>query len=218
MYVPSHFAQADPAALKRLLHEHPLAFVVTQQPQGLAADPVPMLFDPPACSSGGDGGLEGGLLIGHVARSNPLWQAADGQAVMALFGGPQAYVSPGWYASKAAHGKVVPTWNYATVHVHGRLRAVHDTAWLRQLVDRLTRWHEAPRDKPWSIDDAPPPYIDQMLQAIVGIQIHVERVEAKWKLSQNRNAPDREGVLAGLSAEPASPSAQRVADWMNGSD
>lgn len=213
MYVPQHFAQADPAALRRLLHEHPLALVVTRQSQGLAADPVPMLFEP---SSADAEALEGGLLIGHVARSNPLWQAADGQAVMALFSGPQAYVSPGWYASKAAHGKVVPTWNYATVHVHGLLRAVHDTTWLRHLVERLTRWHEAPRDQPWSVDDAPPPYIDQMLQAIVGIQIRVERVEAKWKLSQNRSASDRQGVMDGLSAETAGPASPRVADWMKG--
>jgi transcriptional regulator len=211
VYVPAHFAQTDPATLRRLLNDHPLAFVVTQQPQGLAADPVPMLVDSPASENEA---LEGGLLIGHVARANPLWQAADGQVVMALFSGPQAYVSPGWYPSKAAHGKVVPTWNYATVHVHGRLRAVHDASWLRALVDRLTRLHEAPRSAPWAIDDAPPPYIDHMLEAIVGIEIRVERVEAKWKLSQNRSEPDREGVRAGLSAETASASSRRVADWM----
>jgi transcriptional regulator len=211
MYVPGHFAQTDPAALRRLLHEHPLAFVVTQQPQGLAADPVPMLFDSPEAETDA---LEGGLLIGHVARANPLWQAADGQAVMALFSGPQAYVSPGWYPSKAAHGKVVPTWNYATMHVHGRLRAVHDAAWLHQLVHRLTNLHESARSAPWSVADAPPPYIDKMLEAIVGIEIRVERIEAKWKLSQNRSEPDREGVLQGLSAETASASSRRVADWM----
>jgi transcriptional regulator len=215
MYVPSHFAQTDPLALRRLLHEHPLAFVVTQQPQGWAADPVPMLLDAPDA----DGKvLEGGLLIGHVARSNPLWRSANGQPVMALFTGPQAYVSPGWYPSKAEHGKVVPTWNYATVHVHGRLRAVHDTVWLRRLVDRLTNRHEAPRSTPWAVDDAPPPYIDKMLEAIVGIEIRIERIEAKWKLSQNRSEPDRAGVHAGLSADGAGPSSRRMADWMSGSD
>ena len=191
MYLPRHFEQNDPAALAALMREHPLAHLVSLQPDGLTADPLPLEFD-----------ADARVLRGHVARANPLWRAADGRAVLAIFGGPEAYVSPGWYASKAATHKVVPTWNYALVHAHGTLRAVDDAPWLRALVGRLTDRHEAARAEPWSVDDAPSDYVAQMLRAIVGIEIAVERLVGKWKLSQNRSAADRQGVADGLGDTP----------------
>jgi transcriptional regulator len=136
-----------------------------------------------------------------VARANPLWRVAEGQSVLAVFNGPQAYVTPCWYPSKAATHKVVPTWNYTTVHAHGRLRAVDEAPWLHSLVDRLTQARETPRERPWSVDDAPADYMDQMLRAIVGIEIPVERLVGKWKLSQNRLPADRQGVVEGLALE-----------------
>jgi len=199
MYLPAHFAQHDPAALQGLVRAHPLAALVSSTgPDGLTADHVPLEFD-----------TDSGCLRGHVARANPLWQHADGQAVLAIFHGPEAYVSPSWYPSKAEHHKVVPTWNYAVVHAHGPLQAVHDAPWLHALVTRLTSQHEASRAGPWAVTDAPPAYIDQMLRAIVGIQIPVERWVGKWKLSQNRSAADRDGVARGLVADRSG-----MADWI----
>jgi transcriptional regulator len=192
VYLPSHFAQTDATALAALMREQPLAALVTLQGGEPTADHVPLEFD-----------AERRLLRGHVARANPLWQAADGQQVLAIFQGAQAYVSPGWYPSKATTHKVVPTWNYAVVHAHGTLRAVHDAPWLRELVGRLTDHHEQSRATPWSVNDAPVDYVQQMLRAIVGIEIAVERLVGKFKLSQNRSAEDRAGVAAGLAAEPA---------------
>ncbi|MBE0547058.1 MAG: FMN-binding negative transcriptional regulator [Rubrivivax sp.] len=192
MYLPPHFEQHDPAALHALMREHPLAALVSSGPGGLTADHVPLQFDPAAG--------EYGTLLGHVARANPLWRVAAGTPVLALFSGPQAYVSPSWYPSKAAAHKVVPTWNYAVVHAHGVLEAVDDAPWLRALVGRLTDHHEAPRPAPWSVDDAPADYIQQMLRAIVGIRIPVTRLVGKWKVSQNRSQADRLGVAAGLAA------------------
>lgn len=194
MYLPAHFAQNDPAALQGLVRDHPLATLVSSTgPDGLTADHVPLEFD-----------ADAGCLRGHVARANPLWQHADGQAVLAIFRGPEAYVSPSWYPSKAEHHKVVPTWNYAVVHAHGPLQAVHDAPWLHTLVTRLTLQHEAPRATPWAVGDAPAPFIDQMLKVIVGIQIPVARWVGKWKLSQNRSAADRDGVAQGLAADRSS--------------
>lgn len=200
MYLPAHFAQQDPAALQALVQAHPLATLVSSTgPDGLTADHVPLMFD-----------AASGCLRGHVARANPLWQHADGQAVLAIFRGPQAYVSPSWYPSKAEHHKVVPTWNYAVVHAHGPLQVVHDAPWLHTLVTQLTTQHEAPRATPWAVTDAPEPFIDQMLRAIVGIQIPVQRWVGKWKLSQNRSAADRDGVARGLVADQ-SPMAEWIA-------
>ena len=193
MYLPSHFEQTDPAALHALLREHPLATLVSTGPEGLTADLIPLELDPSVGPHG--------VLRGHVARANPLWRVAEGQPVLAVFNGPQAYVTPSWYPSKAATHKVVPTWNYTTVHAHGRLRAVDEAPWLHSLVDRLTQARETPRERPWSVDDAPADYMDQMLRAIVGIEIPVERLVGKWKLSQNRLPADRQGVVEGLAQE-----------------
>jgi transcriptional regulator len=192
MYLPKHFEQTDPAALHALMRDHPLAMLVSSGADGLTADHVPLEFD--AATS---------TLRGHVARANPLWRHAHGQAVLAVFRGPEAYVSPSWYPSKTEHHKVVPTWNYAVVHAHGTLQAVDDAPWLHTLVSRLTAHHEGARAQPWAVDDAPADYVQQMLRAIVGIQIPVDRLVGKWKISQNRSAADRDGVAAGLATDGA---------------
>ena len=194
MYLPRHFEQNDPQALQGLIGSHPLAALVTQGADGITADHIPLQLHP------AEG--EHGVLRGHVARANPLWKHADGQAVLALFQGPQAYISPTWYATKAATHKVVPTWNYAVVHAHGVLRAVQDADWLLALVQRLTTQNEAGRDPPWAVSDAPADYVAQMLRAIVGIEIRLTRLVGKWKSGQNRGEADRNGVAAGLAQDP----------------
>lgn len=190
MYTPEAFAERRPAALYGLMRAHPLATVVIAHPaQGLVANLLPWSVDE-----------EQGLLRGHVARGNPLWQlVGEGHDALSLFQGPQAYVSPSLYPSKAEHGRVVPTWNYAVVQAHGRLRAVTDRDWLHALVNTLTDGHEAGRARPWKVDDAPSDYLDGMLRAIVGLEFRIERLEGKFKLSQNRDERDRDGVLRGLA-------------------
>lgn len=194
MYLPKHFEQTDADAMARLLAAHPLATLVWPAAGGLTAEHLPLMLERGAA----DG--EHGTLRGHVARANPVWREAAGAAVLVAFQGEQAYVTPSWYPSKAATGKVVPTWNYAVVHVHGQLRVIDDASWLRDLVGRLTDTHEAPRAKRWQVDDAPADYIDTMLGAIIGIEIPIQRWQGKWKISQNRSAADRAGVVEGLEA------------------
>jgi transcriptional regulator len=191
MYAPAHFAEPDAGALLALMRAHPLATLVRGGAE-LAADILPLEVER-------DG--ERWRVAGHVARANPLWREANGQPVLLLFQGPQAYVSPNWYPSKSQHGKAVPTWNYTMVQVHGTLRAIEDPQWLRAFVTRLTERHEGGRTIPWHVSDAPPDYLDAMLKAIVGIEIEVTRVEGKFKLSQNRSAEDRTGVVLGLEAD-----------------
>lgn len=196
MYLPKHFEQPDRAALVALMRERPLATLVLAAPDGPTADLIPLEYT-------ADAG-EHGTLRGHVARANPLWKHAGAQA-LAVFSGPDAYVSPNWYPSKREHGKVVPTWNYAMVQARGTLRAVDDAPWLRALVGRLTDRHEAAQPQPWSVNDVPEDYVQQMLRAIVGIEIELASLVGKWKVSQNRSAADREGVAQGLQAvDPAS--------------
>lgn len=194
MYLPKHFEQSDTAVIAQWLADHPLATLVWPAADGLSAEHLPLLWDRGAH----DGAL--GTLRGHVARANPVWRGAADAEVLTVFHGPQAYVTPSWYPSKAAHGKVVPTWNYVVVHLHGRLRIRDDAGWLRALVERLTQTHEASRAHHWQLADAPADYIEQMLRAIVGIEIEVIRVQAKCKASQNRAASDRAGVAAGLDS------------------
>lgn len=211
MYEPPHFIQSDPTLLAQLMREHPLATLLRQSPDGeLCADHLPLMWTP------SPDGL-GGLLRGHVARANPLARVADGSTVLAVFQGPQAYITPSWYATKAATGKVVPTWNYAVVQAHGSLRRVEEPAALLSLVSELTSVHEGARDHPWAVSDAPDDYIAAMLRAIVGIEIQVTRLTGKWKMSQNRTHADRAGVANGLTAEP-SHTAQAVAPWVLPSD
>lgn len=195
MYQPAAFVQEDPAQLAGLMRTHPLATLVRHTPEGgLTADLIPLLWEPDAT------GMRG-RLVGHVARANPLWREASGQSILAIFQGPQAYVTPSWYPSKAANGQVVPTWNYAVVQAYGTLSAIDDRDWLLGLVTRLTAEHEGRRAAPWKVSDAPADYIEKMLRAIVGIEIAVTRLEGKWKASQNRSRPDRLGVQAGLLAD-----------------
>jgi transcriptional regulator len=200
MYLPAHFAQRDPALLQGLMREHPLATLVTLQGGDPMADALPLHFDAATQT-----------LRGHVARANPLWQAADGQRVLAVFHGPQAYVTPNWYPSKAATHKVVPTWNYTLVQARGVLRAVPDAPWLHGLVSRLTQMHEAAQPRPWAVSDAPDDYVQTMLRAIVGIEIAIDSLVGKWKVSQNRSEADRLGVADGLQAGGGTAEAQAMA-------
>jgi transcriptional regulator len=191
MYLPSHFAIAQPHALHHILRDHPLGILVTHTAQGLDANHLPFEFDPAR------GPL--GTLTGHVARANPVWQqCADGAEVLVIFRGAEGYISPNWYPSKHATHRQVPTWNYAVVHAHGRITVHDDAQFARGVVARLTRTHEAQEPKPWKMGDSAPEYIDAMLQSIVGIEIAITRLEGKAKLSQNRELPDREGAIDAL--------------------
>jgi len=195
MYLPSHFEEQRPEVLHTLLRSHPLGLLVTQDAAGaMAANSVPFLLDPDP--AGGPG-----ILRAHVARANPVWREARADVdSLAVFQGPQAYISPSFYASKAEHGKVVPTWNYVMVQARGRLRAIDDPAWLRAFVTRLTERFETPREAPWAVSDAPAEYVETMLRGIVGIEIVLSALTGKWKVGQNRSAADRAGVARGLEA------------------
>jgi transcriptional regulator len=193
MYVPSHFAATD-AQIAQLLACVGAADLITSTDDGLIATFLPLLYD----------GTEHRLL-GHVARNNPHWRRGGGRDTMVILRGPDAYVSPSWYPTKAEHGRVVPTWNYVTAHVYGRLRVHDDPEWVRGVVRALTERHEAGlagRDghTPWQLTDAPPAFIAGQLRAIVGVELLIERIEAKRKLSQNRSAADQDAVVAALRA------------------
>lgn len=192
MYRPSHFAVEDPATIARFLDAFPLLTLVQQGEQGLLANPVPMLRI-----------TEVGpelRLIGHVARANPLWQWAQAQPeTLAIANGPNQYISPNWYPAKAEHHRVVPTWNYLSCHLYGRLRVFEDRESLLAVLNRLTSHFEATQPKPWQISDAPADYVDKLLGAIVGLELTVTRIETKFKLSQNHPKANQEGVLAGLA-------------------
>lgn len=198
MYLPAHFAEHDPETVHALIRANPLGMLVAQTTNGLDANHLPFEFDPQRGPSG--------TLIAHVARANPLLvDVPDGAPVLVVFRGPQAYVSPSWYPSKHETHKQVPTWNYEVVHAHGRLRLIDDEKFVRGVVARLTRRHEADEPTPWKMGDAPRDHLDKMLSMIVGIEIGVTRIECKRKLSQNREARDREGVASTLRerGEPA---------------
>ena len=200
MYLPAHFAESRPDVLGAFVAAHPLGLLVTQnRAGGIDANSIPFILD-----AAGDG--TPGVLLAHVARANPLWSSArDDVDALVVFQGPHGYVSPAWYPSKAAHGKVVPTWNYVMVQARGRLRAIDDKVWLRNFVGRLTDRHEGTRAAPWAIDDAPADYIETMLGAIVGIEITLSSLVGKWKVTQNRAADDRAGVVDGLLREGGDP-------------
>ncbi|HEV7897131.1 MAG TPA: FMN-binding negative transcriptional regulator [Planosporangium sp.] len=205
MYVPAHFAAGD-EAVRDLLANHGAADLVTATPQGLLATLLPFVYDA--------GVGEHGALLGHVARNNDQWrQPVLGEALV-IVRGPDAYVSPSWYATKSEHGRVVPTWNYVTAHVYGRLVIHDDPGWLDSLVRRLTDRHEAASARPWSVDDAPPTFVAGQLRAIVGVELAISRVEAKLKLSQNRSRADIDGVVEGLQArgDTATAAAMRAAN------
>jgi transcriptional regulator len=201
VYVP-HFNQMDESDVGAFLDGIGTAELVT-----VGADGYPVATLMPFLH-------EGDRLLMHMARANPHWQAIEpGAPALAVVAGPQAYVSPAWYAAKQEHGRVVPTWNYSAVHLTGRVTAHHDAAWLRDVVERLTDRHEEHRPERWSVDDAPADYITKQLRAIVGIELTVERVEAKAKLSQNRSDEDQARVASGLEAE-GGVRGQQVADQM----
>jgi transcriptional regulator len=191
MYVPASFAMSD-EDVRALLAGHGAADLVTSTSQGLLATMLPFVHEP-------DAG-EHGALLGHVARNNPQWREAVAGEALVIVRGPDAYVSPSWYASKAEHGRVVPTWNYVTAHVYGRLVVHDDAEWVETLVRRLTEQREAAMPSPWSVDDAPPTFVAGQLRAVVGVELQIARIEAKAKLSQNRPGADVEGVVAGLAA------------------
>lgn len=192
MYLPKHFAETRVEVLHQLIREHPFAALVTHGPDGINANHIPFEIDPQPAPFG--------TLRGHVARANPVWkEAAAGGHVLVIFQGPQSYITPSWYATKQETGKVVPTWNYAMVHAYGAMRAVEDAAWLRALLTKLTNHHESPRSAPWQLTDAPDEFIERQMKAIVGIEIPLTRLIGKWKVSQNRPAVDRDGVIAGLT-------------------
>jgi transcriptional regulator len=192
MYLPKNFEETRVEVLHELIRAHPLGALVTTGANGLEANHVPFEIDPDPAPFG--------TLRAHVARANPVWREGAGDALV-IFQGPDIYVSPSWYPSKREGGKVVPTWNYAVVHAYGALRAIDDAAWLRAFVERLTDRHEAARPDRWHVTDAPADYVDKMLTAIVGIELPVTRLVGKWKVSQNRPAADRAGVIAGLEAD-----------------
>jgi transcriptional regulator len=196
MYLPSHFEESRPHVLRAFVASHPLGLLVTQnRAGGIDANSVPFFLDAPDDATPG-------VLRAHVARANPVWQEArDDVDALIVFQGPHGYVSPAWYPSKAEHGKVVPTWNYVMVQARGALRPIDDPEWLRAFVTRLTERHEGERAAPWAVSDAPADYIETMLRAIVGIEIELASLTGKWKVSQNRPAADRAGVVAGLRRE-----------------
>jgi transcriptional regulator len=195
MYLPKQFEETNLTILHGLIRSHPFATLVTYGETGLEVNHLPFLLDP--------GRGEYGTLRGHVARANPVWQQLAGTSEsIAVFQGPECYISPGWYPSKQEHGKVVPTWNYAVVHAYGVARAIEDGAWLLELVGELTDTHEAPRAQPWKVTDAPAEFIDKLIESIVGIEIPITKINGKWKVSQNRPPADRQGVIAGLEARP----------------
>ncbi|WP_433462272.1 FMN-binding negative transcriptional regulator [Spirillospora sp. CA-128828] len=203
MFVPAHFS-ADDAEVRELLAGCGAADLVTSTPRGLVATFLPVLFDP---SVG-----EHGALLAHVARNNDQWSEPAAGESLFIVHGPDAYVTPSWYASKREHGRVVPTWNYLTAHVYGRLVVHDDPAWVGSMVRRLTDHHEKRRAPSWSVDDAPPAFIDGQLRAIVGLELVITRIEAKAKMSQNRPEADREGVVEGYLAEGDTAMAEAVRD------
>ncbi|HEY1823770.1 MAG TPA: FMN-binding negative transcriptional regulator [Trebonia sp.] len=216
MYIPAHFAP-DAAQVDELLRNQGAADLVTLTEQGLVATMLPFIYVPPARpgtagpdAPGPRSAGQQGALHGHLARNNDQWRLGAAGESLVIVHGPDAYITPGWYASKAEHGRVVPTWNYVTAHVYGRLVVHDDPAWTEDLVRRLTARHEAYREHPWSVDDAPRPFIEGQLRAIVGIELEITRVEAKAKLSQNRPPADVEGVIAGLRARGDEESADAV--------
>jgi transcriptional regulator len=201
MYLPSSFRETREDHLHALMQAYPFATVLVHGPDGMVANHLPLER------------VDGTHLHGHVARGNEL-SRFDGAEVLVIFRGPDGYVSPNWYPSKHETGREVPTWNYAVVHVQGRLRVIEDAAWLRVLLERLTDRHEAGQPSPWHVGDAPEEHTRKLLRAIVGLDITIERIEGKFKLSQNHPAANRVGVIAGLR-QRAAPGDAELANLMS---
>jgi len=192
MYVPPAFRVDDLAAMHGTMREARLASLVTATARGLVATPLPLIL---AAEEG-----PYGTLYGHVARANPQWNLPPMGDAMAMFMGLDAYISPSWYPSKIEHHKVVPTWNYVAVHAYGPVEFFEDADRLLEIVTRLTKLHEQPRAEPWAVTDAPEAFIRAQLKGIIGLRLPITRIEGKRKMSQNRTAADRAGVVAGLGA------------------
>ncbi len=213
MYLPLHFSETRTERLHGLIAAHPLGALVTLGGEGLTANHIPFLLEPTAG--------EHGRLIGHVARNNPVWEevcdAGGGVAALVIFQGPAAYISPNWYATKFETHEVVPTYNYAVVHVHGTPVIHEDPKWLRGIVGKLTKAMEAAQLAPWKMADSPAAFLTDQLTKIVGIEIPIERMVGKWKTSQNRPTADRIGAAAGLRAG-GDPEAGRMAELIEALD
>jgi transcriptional regulator len=206
MYNPPHFQEQRPEVLQQLIRGHSLAALVTLGSNGLIANHVPLILDPDA------GPL--GTLRGHLSRMNPQWRDSLPEvSALAIFQGPAAYITPSWYPTKDAGGKVVPTYNYMVVHAHGPLQTYDDPRLLERNVRALTELHEARFAEPWSVDDAPPEYVQGLLKGIIGIEIPIARLEGKWKLSQNRPPEDQQGAVDGLG-QAGDPLSAAMADWI----
>jgi transcriptional regulator len=193
VYIPPHFQEERVDVLHQLIREHGLATLVTYGPSGLIASHVPLVLDT------SDPAAKYGTLRGHLSRANQQWRDYSPDVpALAIFAGPQHYITPTWYPAKAEHGKVVPTWNYIVVHAYGRLETYEDRESLLANVEALTTHHEASRPAPWKVADAPASYIDAQLKGIIGISLRIDRLEGKWKISQNRSAADQASVAAAL--------------------
>ncbi len=204
MFVPPPMKEDRLDVLHALIKQHSFGAIVTCSEDGPVADHIPLLLHGELSTNG--------TLRGHVAIQNPLVKAASVEpSALVIFQGAHSYISPSWYASKAEHGKVVPTWNYALVHAYGKLTITHDEAWLRSHLASLTLSHEANMPEPWKPDDAPAKFLSQQIKGIVGIEIEIDRFQGKWKISQNKNATDKSGVVEGLQ-EVATEDAIAMAD------
>jgi transcriptional regulator len=209
MYVPAHFAAGDLEQIGEFVDRVGAADLVTFDGTRPIATLLPVIWERPSAGEVGHG-----RLLGHVALNNPQWStAAPGVPALAIVHGPQAYISPSWYQSTKEHGRTVPTWNYTTVHFTGQVTFHKDSDWLRDIVTRLTERYEVGRDNRWWVTDAPDKFIDGQLRAIVGVELKIEQIEAKNKLSQNRTPHDRANVIAALRIEPE-PEAHEIADLM----
>jgi len=204
MYNPPAFREHDLDLQHRFMRERRFALLVSCAAGGPMATSLPLLLETSEVPLG--------ILSGHVSKANDHWKTLDGADVLVVFQGPDAYVTPVWYPSKAEHGKVVPTWNYVMVQARGGARVIHDRGWLHRHVTHLTRLNEQDRDEPWHVTDAPTPYIDAQLGGIVGLEITIREIDGKWKVSQNRSVADRLGVAEGLAGAGHSAMADLVRD------
>lgn len=205
MYIPGHFEQQDPQALHGLIRSRPLATLITSTDSGLTVNHIPMVLTVT------DDEVR---LQGHIARANPLATAEVHGEAIAVFQGPNAYISPGWYATKQQHGKVVPTWNYIAVHARGPLQLIDDRDWTRAMVEQLTDQEEAGQSDPWSVNDAPASFTDALLASIVGLELTVTDICGKWKVSQNQPEENRQGVQAALKAR-SNPAADQLSGFQS---
>jgi transcriptional regulator len=193
MYLPTQFEVTDVAIMQQLIRDYPLASVITRYAEEINANHIPLMMLPEP--------LPFGCLQGHVARSNPLLrEVQNNPEVLVIFQGTQSYISPAWYPSKQDNHQVVPTWNYTAVHAYGSVHLIEDAQWLKNHLAAMIAQHESIFPEPWKLTDAPADYLEKMLKAIVGIEIHITRLQGKWKVSQNRMPKDQQGVIEGLQA------------------